>query len=738
MTGIKKIISGRNQLLIYLFLVIIFNTILTNFPLTNVFGFEFSVLNSVLLVILSGLYTLSLLQSEKQYKTFLNKSLISFCYFLIIPAVISITNDLLTISCSILDGVLFYSFITIPSVVIGSALALLSVFVSNKFRFLIFFSLFFFIITITFFEFYYNPQIYFYNPIYAYFPGTIYDEAIKVDAKLMIYRSLNFLFFGLIYFVASLVFYKRTIVTKKLVIYIVLLISTLFLYLSPDFGFSTTQNKLKKILGNRVTTRHFDIYFSPDINKDLVKITALHHEYYYLQLERFYQLKPKEKYISFIFKSADQKKKFFGSENADVAKPWLDETFIVVDNYNTSLRHEIAHCFAGEFGWSIFKVAKNFNPALIEGAAVAGAPEYDLNDVHYMASLAYNNGYKVNLNYLFKTFNFFGQTSGLSYIYAGSFCKYLIDTYGITKFKKFYSTIDFQEVYNKNLNVLSKEYYSFILSAYQVNNQDQADYYFGRKPIIYKTCPRYVADRLREAWEYYGEEDYNTALQLYKKILQLTNNYSALIGYTNSLYKTGRENEAINFLHSRLNSFKNSSYYYNIEFRLADLCAEQQDTVCADTLYKNLISENPNRTLFYLSNLRESLLAGDSLIVPYLKGNDFDKYLILTSLNKGRYNYFSFPVIADLAQSLGENYDLFLNLFNKTLVVSNYSSAFALFRLSGYMLAHLDFYRARKIAALSTRYNKDNNFNVILNENYYKAEWFYENGNKLLSSINLK
>ena len=132
------------------------------------------------------------------------------------------------------------------------------------------------------------------------------------------------------------------------------------------------------------------------------------------------------------------------------------------------------------------------------------------------------------------------------------------------------------------------------------------------------------------------------------------------------------------------------------------------------------------------------MLAGDSLILPYLKGNDFDKYLILTSLNKERYNYFSFPVMADLAQSLGESYDLFLNLFNKTLVVSNYSSAFALFRLSGYMLAHLDFYRARKIAALSTRYNTDNNFNVILNENYYKAEWFYENGNKLLSSFNLK
>ncbi len=734
----KKIIAGRNYLALYLGLVILFNILLLEFPLTNVFGFEFSVLNSFLLVLLSGFYTLSVIKSQNLPGEFFRITLSSFLFFLMIPLVISITHDQLTVSCSIWDGLLFYSFITIPSVIIGAALALLSVLISLKFRHLVFIIIFLGVLSITFFELYYNPQIYFYNPVYAYFPGTIYDEAISVDLKLMIYRSLNLLFFGAVYIISAYVFYKKTIITKKLVIYLALLIPAVFLYLSPDFGYSTTQNKLKNVLGKLVRTEHFDIYFSENISSDQVKIITLNHEYYYNQLVKFYQTVPKEKYISFIFRDDAQKKKYFGSENADVAKPWLKEIFTIADNYNSSLRHELAHCFAGEFGWSIFRVAADFNPALIEGAAVAGSPEYDLNNIHYMASLAYHNGYRIKLQNLFEGLNFFGQTSGLSYIYAGSFCSYLIDKYGVDSFKKLYADADFKQVYKKDLDSLESEYFSFISGAFKADNPSEADYYYGRKPIIYKTCPRYVADRLIEAWNYYSEQNYSKALKIFSEVLELTDNYSALTGYAHSLFNSGSRIQAIGFLLDKIGNFKETSYYYNIEFNLADFCSQVQDTTRADSLYKNIISQNPNRTLYYLSHLRENLIDSDSLIVPYLSGSDVDKYLIITGLNNKTYDYFSIPVMIDLAHSLGESYELFLEMFNQTIVVNSYQSSFAVYRLSIYLLAHLDFTRARKMAALSMRYDKDKNFNFILRENFKKTDWLYENGNRILSSINFK
>ncbi len=735
---VTNIIRWRNNLLVYLVLILLFNFLLLEFPLANVFGFEFSVLNAVLLTILSGFFTLSVLNSEQDYKSFLKKDLLSFIFFLLIPPAISITHNLLTVNCSVWDGLLFYTFITLPSVFVGSAMAVLTVMVTRRFRHLIFIVIFLGVLFITFFELYYNPQIYFYNPVYAYFPGTIYDEAVSVDLKLMIYRSLNLLFFGGVYFTGAYAFYRNTVISKKLIIYISVLIATVFLYLSPDFGYSTTQKRLKSVLGGLIRTEHFDIYFSDGISRDEINIITLNHEYYYEQLTHFYNTYPKEKYISFIFKDDAQKKEYFGSENADVAKPWLGEIFTIADNYNSSLRHEIAHCFAGEFGWGIFDVADNFNPALIEGAAVAGAPEYDLNNVHYMASLAYHNGFRIELKNLFKGLNFFGQTSGLSYIYAGSFCRYLIDNYGIEKFKRLYSDIDFEKIYSRNIEELSSGYFSFISKEFKTVNKNEAEYYFGSKPIIYKVCPRYVADRLREAWNYFAVQDYKDALDIFAEILELTNNYSALTGYANSLFNTGREKEAITFLKDKIGDYKKTSYYYNIEFRLADFCAQVQDSVCADSLYNNIISQNPNRTLYYLSNLRRNLLESDSLIVPYLEGSDVDKYVIVTGMNEKSYNYFSIPVLIDLAGSLGESYNLFLKLFNKTITVNSYPVSFAVYRLSVYLLSHLDFMRARKMAALAMRFDNDKNFNFILRENFKKADWLYENGDRIKLSIKYK
>lgn len=737
-SSLTNIIKWRNYLLLYLLLTALFNFVLLEFPLTNVFGFEFSVLNAIFLTISSGFFTLSVQKSEDGYKLFLKKDLLAFLYFLIIPLTISMTHDLLTVNCSVWDGLLFYTFITVPSVIVGAAIAVLSVIASFRFRHLIFIIIILGVLSITFFELYYNPQIYFYNPVYAYFPGTIYDEAVNVDLKLMIYRSLNLLFFGAVYFIGAYIWYRNTVISKKLIIYLAVLIPVIFLYLSPDLGFSTTQKKLKSVLGSLVRTEHFDIYFSPGIGSDEVRIITLNHEYYYEQLSRFYQTIPKKKYVSFIFRDDAQKKKYFGSENADVAKPWLGEVFTIADNYNSSLRHEIAHCFAGEFGWGIFDVADNFNPALIEGAAVAGAPEYDLNNVHYMASLAYRNGFRIELKNLFKGLNFFGQTSGLSYIYAGSFCRFLIDNYGISKFKHLYSDVDFKKIYNKDIDSLSSEYFSFISKEYDVENINEAEYYYGRKPIIYKVCPRYVADRLREAWGYYAGQNYNEALNIFTDILNMTNNYSALTGYAGSLFNTGKETEAISFLKNKIGDYKKTSYYYNIEFRLADYCAQTQDSVCADSLYNKIISQNPNRTLYYLSNLRRNLLLSDSLIVPYLEGSDVDKYVIISGMNESSYDYFSIPVLVDLAGSLGESYNLFLKLFDKTMTVDSYPVSFAVYRLSVYLLSHLDFTRARKMAALSMRYESDKNFNFILEENFNKANWLYENGNQILSLIKFK
>ncbi len=739
MSFLKKILIHYNYLPVYLLIIFLFNLSFQKLPLVSVFGYEFSALNSIILILLSGIYFVSLLKklqlSSERKKEIFQNALTACVSFLLVPFLVSIIHSLLSTSCSIIDGLLFYLVITFPSVGIGFALALISVTVTRKFNLLLFIFIYILVLSIPLFEFYFNPQIYFFNPIFGYYPGTIYDEGLNVTSKLVGYRIFNLVYFGAISIVLFGIYFGKLKFQKSVAFIIIILIALIFIYISPRLGYSTTFSRLNSELSGTVETQHFTIHFEAKMNENLIKAISIYHEYYYSQLKNFFGYDYPRKINSYLFSDNSQKKKLFGSANADVAKPWLNCAFITYSDYEATLKHELAHCYSSEFGSGIFKVASGLNPFLIEGTAMAADPIYDNNDVNYLASLAYNNGYRINLENIFNYFNFFTQASSTAYIYAGSFSSFLIGEFGISKFKRFYHDGNFGNDYNIPLRNVIQKYYSTLKDSSLTKNIDEANYYYGRRSIFYKTCPRYVADRTEKAWEYYNGKNYAKSKNLFEGVLKITNDYSAVIGFASCQEKLNQFDEAVKFLERNLSQFKNSAYYYSMELKLGDLLSLNKNFVRADSIYECLINQNPNHTYFYLANLRCDLLKSDSLIRPYLLGNEFDKYNILTELNSENYDYYSIPVLIDLANSFNENYDLFIKQFHKKIEVTDFQSSFAMFKLSNYMLAHLDFNGARRIAALALRYNDDKDFQIILKSNFNKADWFYKNYSNVLKNV---
>ena len=740
MSRAKKIFGLENSLPVYLLIIIIFDLILIFLPLTKVFGYEYSVLNSVLLVFLSGIFSIRLLTnypSQESRKTVTKSLIFAGLFFILLPVIISVANSFFGVRCSLWDGALFYLVITVPAFFIGCGLGFFIGILFRRLGILIFIVIFILILLVPLLEFYFNPQVYFYNPVFAYLPGTIYDEALSVDVRLIVYRVLNLVFFGGIFYVTYQMYYKKNHTTKKFLVFIVVLISTMFIYFSAILGFSTDKARIERELTGTITTPHFIIHYPPQVKKNLINDIAVHHEYYYKVLSGFFNVQLNEKIESFLFLNDQQKKRLFGSANADVAKPWLLQDYISYQDYNTTLRHELAHCFTSAFAKGPFKVADNFNPYLIEGAAVAADPFYDENDIHFMAALAYHFGYKTNLKNLFNFLSFFKQTSSISYIFAGSFSKYLIDKYGIAKYKRLYSDLDFKKIYGTTIDTLNMDYSRFLDKINTRGNADKAYYYFGRKSIFYKVCPRYIASRLIDAWDLYSKKRYEEAREIFENIFKLGKNYSALIGIAESESELHHTDKAVKLLEENLSFYKKSAYYYNIEFSLGDLQVKLGDIAGADTNYTSLMNENPNRQYYYLTRLRQYLIK-DSLIQAYVSGNDFDKFQIVKKINSAKYNFNSIPVMISLARSLNDEYKLFLKNFDKTIQVRDYSSSYSMYRLSIYMLENLDFQNARKMAALSLRYTSDKNFNYILQANFDLTDWFYNNGESTLKQFQYK
>ncbi len=193
--------------------------------------------------------------------------------------------------------------------------------------------------------------------------------------------------------------------------------------------------------------------------------------------------------------------------------------------------------------------------------------------------------------------------------------------------------------------------------------------------------------------------------------------------------------QSIKLFEQSLNAFDKTPYYYLLSFRLADLYAKTSQLSKALKLYVQLNQQKPSINLDIISSLRLKL-SEENMLEKYLTANDSVKYQILTEMNRAKYFFPSHPALISLANSTGEDYQTFIRQFDKTKFITDFYSAYAVYSLSDYMLMNFDFRNARKMAALAKRFKELEHFNLLFQENFEKAEWFYYNADEFLQQFN--
>jgi hypothetical protein len=408
-----------------------------------------------------------------------------------------------------------------------------------------------------------------------------------------------------------------------------------------------------------------------------------------------------------------------------VAKPWLNHIYIELNSYDQSLKHELAHVLAGQFGTTPFKVAENFNPALIEGLAMALENNYNDNTLYYMADLANKNGYEFPVEQLFSGFNFFKKLSSISYIHSGAFILYLADSYGTEKVKSLYGDIDFEKYFNKSLKELVNDYNVFLDSKKFQFSNEKATLMFGRKSIFKKVCARYVANRIREARILYSEQRYKESKVEFENLLRYSESYTSLLGYTFSLIKLNENRKALDTLQNRIEKFKGTSYYYNLELVLGDLLVRNHYYSQADSIYSNVKFQNPAKN--YFNAAKTKLLfseRGNSILYKYVVSIDSIKFDLLLDLNKEKFYFETINNLAELIKNNRERYNSLIKLVPLIIDDVNYSSGYAYFKLSKISILFSDFEAAKIFALNSLKYSGDESYLEICKENLQKINWF--------------
>lgn len=696
------------------------NYFLINLPLFKEFSYEFAALNGLLFFI-----TIPILVFYSNKKELADKNF-QVIILLFIPLIVALFNYFFEEICSFVDGLYFYSVISLVSGFIAFFLAEIIYFLSPRRAYLLLIISLIILIIIPLIELYFYPQIYFYSPLIGFFPGSIYDEDISIDTKLIIYRTLNLLFIYLFFF-----FIKEKIIKNKLLLASAIFVGLIISFLiGPILGFSTNENRLRNILPNKIETNNFIIYYDR-LDSTEQKIISLHFNYYYSELQKSIKTKPSRKIKAFLFENDNNKRKYFGSGNADVAKPWLYQIYLDKNSWKSTLKHELAHIFSAEFGSSFLKLSKNLNPFLIEGFATAIDPFVDIYNIDHLAAIHYKNTRENIIHKIKGGIDFFGFNSTFSYIYSGSFCKYLIEVYGIDKFKRFYSNNDFEEVYKKKLSSFTDEYLKHLENIPVDTNSNVFYYFFGRKALIQKDCPRIIGRKIKEGWELFENDDIADAKNVFVTVLNYSDNYSALVGLTECLIKQDSLLSAEKIITNNLQKYSKTPYEYLLKFRLADIYALSENYDKALELYSKLEDDKPNMNLQSISNFRIKLISS-GLLKDYLIGNDSAKFDILLKLNDKGYNYSSIPILITLTKKIEVDYEKFLSVFNNPFIHFDEYSFYAFLKLSQFMVDNYDFSKARKMAALSKRLNSNDFANEYLDSNFKMIEWFYSNSNNFI------
>ena len=714
-------IFKTGNLYIYLIVLLVVNLFIISLPLIKDLSYEFAAVNSLLIIFLAGNHYISVINR----KLFTLKYFIKSGFFFAgIPLITILLGFSVNGVCSVSDTFQFYLVITLPSIIISASLAVLVTNAIKKFRHLGYLIVLAVIIAIPVLEIYHNPQIYFYSPLICFFPGNIYDEGLRITNAMILYRILNIIYFGAS---ASIVFYfpLKGKTKKSLYYLIVALLAVVFIFMSDTMGFSTSVKSLKRDLGGSVSTEHFNIYYSNKITAREVKLLKLLHEYYYLELNAFLKEKPQGKITSYIFYNQKEKGELFGAENADMSKPWLNSIYVSMDSYEPTLKHEIAHCFSSGFAKGFLKLPSGFNNVLLEGTAMAADPVYSIHTLDYMAALAFHNNYKINISSLFQLSGFYGSNSSLSYVYAGTFIKYLVDEYGIDKFKKLYSDMDFSKYYQKSLPMLESEFNNYLASLHN-NNKEEANYYYGRPSMFMKKCPRFLAAKTENAFNDLANGKYERAAEQIAMLLNISNSYALIAGYAEVLTKQKKQEKAINFLSNKIYQFKNTSYYYNLKVLLADLLATSNKTNDANEIYKEILYKKPNIRLQLLSSLRIKL-SERHLIFEYIKADEKERIAILTEMNKSAYCYETFSSIIDLANQLNLDYSTINNIFSRKFEITNDLDGYACAKVINYQIDNLDFDSAMKNIKILGMYKNDSELANLINSYELKVRWMQAN-----------
>lgn len=494
---------------------IAFSIVLACIPLFNFLGYEFALAMAATLPLGLGLFWLS---EQQMRKRFITTSLA-----LALPPLIMLLATLFVKNCAYLEGLGFYGLAVGFGAVFAISVALVIESLPLRAKKTLFVLIYFALLLIApLYRFYTSPQVYFFNHIFGFFAGSIYDDAIEIEPRYLFFRLETLAISG-----ALLTWRFRSSMRPSLlrILLLSLLSAAIFLWLqSEELGITSSRHAIMRKLVPIDSAKLW--YASPTLSEKERTYLRRHIELELSDLQRMMELDSVPPIYIFIYPDAETKKRFTGLDKTEIARVWMNEIHITQRNIDTVLRHELVHILMKPFGDKWLGLSRSIG--LLEGIAMAlETPSFEWT-LDEMSANFFDHRPDFNPKALFNPLGFWTGLSATSYTLSGSFVKYLLKTHGMDAFKRVYATADFEEVYGQSLDELLiawLEHLNTVVVPPQIN-----PYYkqvFERKTIFQIECPHSIARLLKKCAKMHQQGQYEQASQIAAQVLKMSGGTNA-------------------------------------------------------------------------------------------------------------------------------------------------------------------------------------------------------------------
>lgn len=540
--------------------------VLANVPLFNILAFEFCAVIALSISFAGAHVTLTVLRQMKKHPDALTGTpgqivMRCFCEALIfnasllgLPLGIILLNAFRVENCNFGEGFLFFGILPVISCVYATAAGVFFGFWIER-RWLAYFAYLGHLLVSCIpvvINLIFHPPVFAYHATFGYFPGPIYDFVIPITNTLLIARAETLLwallFLGLTVSLCEVgretgfmprLRWRKLFgpLSRRVWLYLLFIGLLSFQFYAGALGIRPTRDDIARELGGLRETAHFEIFYARELEAEIERI-AEDCEFRYAQLSNY--LDPEgtmqsRKVRAYVYASPEQKKRLIGARGTSVEDPFGHGFHIHAQGFpHPVLKHELAHVFT--VPWSPLKVSLKIG--LHEGIAVAADWDEGRLTGHQWAKAMREMEVAPPLSGIMGI-GFWGHAGSQSYLLAGSFVRFLVDTYGIERFKGTFPTGNFVDHYAKDLSALEVEWIEFLRTV-PLRDDDvaYATYRLKRRSVFQQVCAHEMAALRDTAWQAYYRKDFTTAMETFEVMLSdEPNNLSTLWGLMYTAYR---------------------------------------------------------------------------------------------------------------------------------------------------------------------------------------------------------